>query len=276
MILFIRSIHFIADEAASGSLRELFHRIQLNHWQSSNPTFVHLYNMQSKFQQWQSWVERHTHLDIIKMARRHTLGAFFRLFANQVLNSSEIPHVLYMDTDVMIMADVQDIWNHRDPSKLWTWGIDECSGFLLISTERLAELWNRTRYELGDLEAWSKQLDQPVGDQLILRALNRTQPDLVGILPLKWDVTTTSLYSADLLDIRPEIGMLHLNGAGMKNERSAFESSAMVMNRRHRNTWGLVDYYVRLPWSWARSMSTSQIDDDTMPGYNLTLQYHIM
>jgi len=66
---------------------------------------------------------------------RHTIGAYFRLFANDVLPDT-VEHIVYMDTDVVVMTNLGDLWERIDRnatllpmgqrSFLWICGI-QCS-----------------------------------------------------------------------------------------------------------------------------------------------------
>ena len=37
------------------------------------------------------------------------IGAYFRLFANSVIPTT-VKHLMYLDTDVVIMANFQEVW----------------------------------------------------------------------------------------------------------------------------------------------------------------------
>lgn len=107
-------------------------------------------------------------------------------------------------------------------------------------------------------------------DQLILRATNHTHPELVGVLPREWDITAnngfhgkynkkyTTATEEDILGELSYVGMLHFNGGGTSDE-AYFKEHPLVKNRKHEHSFGLIQYYANMPWSWARFMVESNI-----------------
>lgn len=108
-------------------------------------------------------------------------------------------------------------------------------------------------------------------DQLILRAINRTHPELVGALPLEWDVTAvngaegqyaksrTKYTEEETLRELKHVGMLHFNGGGT-SDKAYFKTHKLITHhkKKYYHTYGLVKYYVNMPWTWARFMVESK------------------
>lgn len=112
------------------------------------------------------------------------------------------------------------------------------------------------------------------GDQLIFRAMNRTYPDVVGVLPREWDISVANGYKGnhwksfplkakeeDVLDELKYAGMMHFNGGGMSDE-AYFKQHKLLTKRKYHHSFGLVQYYARMPWSWAKFIVESNKRDD--------------
>jgi hypothetical protein len=109
----------------------------------------------------------------------------------------------------------------------------------------LNELWEIARE--FDMVNMSKTLNDPIGDQLILEAINASHPELVGRFPKEWDVTIGhgKLYNGLLMDKRPDgVGMMHFNG-GSGSKDSAFENThPFLKDPKHYTGWRNANYYV--------------------------------
>jgi hypothetical protein len=207
------------------------------------------------------FIENKTQVDIEKLTERHTIGAFFRLLVDHVVDVSVVDHILYLDTDVAVIANLEGLWKHVDPETYFQWGATECSGFVLLNVPKIKEIWNLV--SRLNITNWSRKLSHQYGDQLIFKAINHTFPNVVGILPPEWDVTVSSLWAGNLADRRPRVGMLHLNGDSRGEKFSAFLRGVMTSKKEtKRNTWGLADYYVRMPWQWAKFQAENAIEGE--------------
>jgi hypothetical protein len=56
---------------------------------------------------------------------------------------SSARHLLYMDTDVVIMANLEQLWREVEvePDALFHWRKTMCSGFVVMNIPRMDELW---------------------------------------------------------------------------------------------------------------------------------------
>jgi hypothetical protein len=104
-------IHYIADKNAFSGIKDMLDRIEIRKWRMRNHLSFHIYNVQSYIQNWTRSIDdvwnhkvnpNQTHF-------RHSIGAYFRIFAHNVLPES-VTHTLYMDSDVVIMANLQELW----------------------------------------------------------------------------------------------------------------------------------------------------------------------
>jgi len=158
---------------------------------------------------------------------------------------------------------------HVDQSdeKVFQWGQGgQCAGFLVVNVQQLDQLWRRiSSLKFADFGNF--------GDQKILRAFNKTYPELVGTLPREWDISTNNGYhsrrskkypehltTAEILEEIPKAGMMHFNGGGVSS-KAYYKKHQLLKHDNHTETFGLVYYYVNLPWSWARFMVESQRRD---------------
>ena len=66
---------------------------------------------------WRHFIQNTTGTSVNLM---HSIGAFFRLFAHDFLPKN-VEHVLYMDTDVAVLANLQELWRLRNHSTIFQW-----------------------------------------------------------------------------------------------------------------------------------------------------------
>jgi hypothetical protein len=160
-----------------------------------------------------------------------------------------------MDTDVVIMANLDDLWKHVDQDATFQWGSDTCAGFMILNLQKLGTVWDMARR--CDLHNISNVTGQDFNDQLIFRAVNYTFPNVVGVLPEEWSISVANgawRHAADIVDYRPKIGMLHFNGGG--GSQDAYWEGKFV--QAWPDTWGTGPlYYAKLPWNWARFVGES-------------------
>ena len=122
----------------------------------------------------------------------HTIGCFFRLFANRVIPTT-VKHLAYMDTDVVIMANLEELWRQVEatPDALFHWGRGMCSGFMVLNVPRAEEIW--TLAQASPMKNISDAYRQNVNDPLVLMSVNVTYLDEVAILEDGWDDPNFSL-----------------------------------------------------------------------------------
>lgn len=103
-------IHFMVDEDAYKPSLEMLDRIDIRSWQTRNQITIFIYDVQSHVKTWNKRIRKTWHQYSRKRnVFRHSVGAYFRLFAKEVLHK-EVEHVIYMDSDVVIMANLQELW----------------------------------------------------------------------------------------------------------------------------------------------------------------------
>eukprot|EP00539_Tryblionella_compressa_P003629 CAMPEP_0178739382 /NCGR_PEP_ID=MMETSP0744-20121128/4025_1 /TAXON_ID=913974 /ORGANISM="Nitzschia punctata, Strain CCMP561" /LENGTH=376 /DNA_ID=CAMNT_0020392081 /DNA_START=63 /DNA_END=1190 /DNA_ORIENTATION=- len=248
------TIHIVADNAAHiGIWPILFsNQTQLFTFTSRNQISIKTYNVESKINGWRNMVKDSAGVVFESV---HTIGAYFRLFAHEVLPKST-NHVIYMDSDVAVLVNLQEIWSYRNCSTIFQWGKTRCSGFLMMNVPIFREkFWNLIR-KINDRYALSNSsLNYFKDDQMLLREVYDKYPDYVSILPDAWDTHFSEgvwrWNNEELvLKNRPEAGVIHLNGGGGSKE-SAFEVHAVVTDQNFDKTWGIVSrYYATYNWAW--------------------------
>jgi lipopolysaccharide biosynthesis glycosyltransferase len=182
----------------------------------------------------------------------HTFGTYYRLFVNDIL-PSDVRHVIYLDTDVIFLANLAELWRHVDDRLLFQWG-SECAGVLLLNVHRFGEFWGILKRS-----NWTG-VELPHADQSILNKVMQDYPDKVGNFSKEWDLNVAShwRYRGDnsLLKNRPELGLVHYNGGGSTKE--AFFTSKNNAFVYEFTEWGVAaNYYANLPWSWLRFLGRS-------------------
>jgi len=211
------------------------------------------------------FIEDRTHTSIEKLSKRHSIGAYFRLLVDQIV--SNVPYMLYMDTDIVTLANVGQLWKETllkddtkksdDPHLFYLGQQTGCSGLLLLQVSKLREVWQHI--STFNLTQWQTKLKLPYGDQFLLRIINTTYPEQVGYIPDPWDVELSFMWEED--NLKPEgAGMLHFNG--VRNGNAIRDSKAL---KEHPTTWGLADYYLRLSWPWAKYLAQSKLEHSHRP-----------
>jgi hypothetical protein len=283
------TVHIMADTPAYLDLDELWISSRLSSWRTRNPISIHAYhiaprtvdNLRQKirtFFQGAGYKKSQMHLLF-----EHTIGAYFRLHAHMVLPAA-IQRVLYMDTDVVLLANLQTLmpllsstkWENDD-GPFFYWTTNMCSGFMIIDIGKLPFIWNLTATIDLKRIGQEKLKNHRPNDQLILRAVNMTFPDKVGILSSEiWDghiADSLWRFPFKVSEHRPRLGMLHFNGGGA-DMGAYFERHNFLTQETPdtQKTFGLVKEQVYLPWSWTQFRLESMIRPGDR-GYALTLNY---
>lgn len=278
------TIHIIADNDAYNVLYNVINTTTtIQSWITYHQISVRIYNVESKIDQWKRYISKVMKLNVYRAIEVHTIGAFFRLSAYKVItqqyNNNDvydqmIHHILYMDTDVIIMANLEKIWQYTRQDnmkdKLFLWGHGQCSGFVILNIVRMNTIWELA--STINLISIGKEMNQKPNDQLIFRSINITYPNEVGILNNQWDVTIASIDHLwehhNLLKVRSNgIGMLHFNG-GAISKKNAFITSDFLIKKQFYNTWGNANYYVNMPWEWVQFIIESYNIHDYNNNYN--------
>lgn len=252
-------------------------------WHSIQPIQVRIYNVQQLLEE--TWTPFLMHkfqsYSFQSMTGHHTVGAFFRLLAHQVLlrHDPTIEYVIYLDPDVIFLANDQAVWNERPVDDhtndiLFAWGASMCSGFLLLHVPRLEQLWNLT--DTLDLESVALQYKQAPNDKLFLRAINVTYPAKVALLSPAWDINIADgiwRLSKTIVEERPQIGMMHFNGGPHDSEEPYYKVHSFLTQPALVETWGVALYYARMPWTWAQYLAESQIPTGSL-SYPLEVYFY--
>jgi hypothetical protein len=249
------AIHIMADSNAYSALGLIFYRTGINGTLWRNSISIQTYDVTPYQANWTNEIIS-MNLDI----NTHMIGTYFRLYAHKVLPNI-LEHVLYMDTDVVIMANLGNLWENIDEDKMFQWGEDKCAGFIVLNLHKLDTLWDMACQ--CNLAKISVALDHGFNDQLIFLAMNHTFPDVVAVLPDEWAISVANdawRHTTDIVDYRPKVGMFHFNGGGSNNE-AYWESDFL---KGSAGTWGVGPYYyLKLPWNWVRFIGESMIDGVT-------------
>jgi hypothetical protein len=199
-------IHVMADELAHHALDDVFARTEVELWESRTQISIESYNVESYIPAWEKQVEDllvatgFQELPRQKAFGDHTVGCWFRLFCHQVLKlnndvyydeNNAVEHILYLDPDVVIMANLEELWRHVDKKYHFQWGVMACSGFLLLNVPTMNEIWQEAK--TLPLSNISTETRQDPNDQLVFRAIyqnyvdnsskNNSNSVRVGILP---------------------------------------------------------------------------------------------
>ena len=215
-------VHVLTDVFAFRSMDEIFNRTQLPTWITRNQIEIHTYDVMPHIKELQRKIAETFQdmglgpkpLIIYKATRLHTLGTFFRLIAHLVVPSS-VEHLLYIDTDVVIMANLEGLYEQiqTKPDALFHWGEHMNAGFLVLNVNRMEEIWKIAKE--SPLKNISETYQQGVDDQLIFKAVNVTHPDKVNVLEPGWAMAATDVWNKKPREHGerfPNTGMLHFNG----------------------------------------------------------------
>ncbi|KAL3913413.1 MAG: hypothetical protein SGILL_006501 [Bacillariaceae sp.] len=279
-------IHLIASQKSYDQLDRIFNISLLDSFRTRTQITIHAYNVQPMVKSWQMFLGKYfskhwkSTYDPLGANQVHTIGAFFRLFAHQVLPKS-VHKMLYLDNDAILMANMRELWKDvaaNNPNAVFHWGEYTCSGFMVLDSHRIQDIWDLAAK--GNLSARPNPWDQDV-----LITVNETFPEEIGILPPAWDVSVANTiwtHNKDLLKVRPNLGMMHFNGGG-SNPANAFQvhNFLKVSNStappNWKNTFHLARYYANMPWEWtrywAKSMVTSK-GESGRDGYPIKIVHH--
>ena len=260
-------VHILADQEAFVSLKGIFNRTELSTWQTRNPTEIHAYDVTPDYPQMKHEIEdvHKPHFPNYSLDLRHTMGAFYRLFVDRYVSKTAAKHILYMDTDVVVMANLDALWKlveHQERNVLFHWGKTMCSGFVVMNLHRMKEiltLAKRSNFTIAD----GSKLDLN-SDQTIYQTVNISYPNEVNILPPGWDMTVTNIWQSNNHPYDknfPNVGMLHFNGGGSTKEAyfGGENGTEHGFITAFKDTWGNGKFYATLPWEWARYQAMSLV-----------------
>lgn len=111
-------VHYMADKVASLATLKMLDRIDIEEWKMRNKLAITVHNTESYIEKWTKTIDDvWNHVNGTQNHFRHSVGAYFRLFAHQVLPKT-VQHTIYMDSDVVILANLQELWRVRTSSVL--------------------------------------------------------------------------------------------------------------------------------------------------------------
>ena len=191
---------------------------------------------------------------------KHSIANYFGLLAYQVIKPST-GFILNLDTDVIIMADLEALWKHVDESCLFQWSTN--GGFVLFNLDREEEIWKHiSEFD----QVTSSKKNGHIGDQRLMDMVNISFPEEVAMLPDEWYVTLSRLKKLGPLRKmrRKGVGMMHLNGNQAVKE-SSFVSTQQLRQKSEKDGWGLANYFIHISWTWAKFLAESRQDGDGVP-----------
>ena len=275
-------IHVITNEKATEVINELIektHLIKESRWR--NKVSLTLYNVESKLDEWEEFLNKKTRG--VTLDSRVSIGGYFRLMAHNVLKLNkqhDIDEVVYMDTDVVILSNLNDLMRHmntthvENESMIWQYAASNAnSGFMVLNVKKFDRFW-----ELIDKLPEIKH----GGDQNLLSMIVEEWPNANyrGIIPSEWNIhlghgwrrAPHKLYSSG-----QKIGMVHFTGSYGK---TYFHEPGVGLDKNcdyhgrggdckghldeYHSSWGLADYYVRLPWHSLIYFGSSRINNDEL------------
>lgn len=234
------------------------------------PITITVYDVEKYEAEWTEFIKEHIRENNV-IDERVTLGGYYRLLAHKVIPKQYSP-VMYMDTDSVIMTNLNDLWKLVDRTKMLQMSLKWlCSGFMIVHLDKFDHFWEG----LDSLPNITHG-----GDQSLVTQYVRAFPDMVGELPEQWDAHLGNGFKQaahKLIYARREgVGFLHFNGFRPAMQ-SFFTRGLMhfctpgcndVKNHyKFVDTWALADYYVRVTWPWVRYFghSTTELGNDGYP-----------
>lgn len=259
------TLHLLADQEAYDALPQILHeRANLTLWRTRTGVTLKTYNVEPWVANWTKAVN-----DLCKAQTEcpggylylHTVGTWFRLFAYQILSPTDVPFAVYMDVDVVVTANLEQVWTQVDNRFAFQWGAMECAGFMVLRMDQLPRVWELASHI--DLRNASDTLNEKITDQLVFRAVQHKHPEIVGPLTTEWDLSVAAgAWRAHkrFAQVYPKLGMIHYNGGG--SSKGPFWNNSLYFvntseDAQMRGGLGLTAYYIFMPWHWARSYAKS-------------------
>ena len=144
-------VHVMANTAGHDAVLELLNTANLigSTWPCQVTITVH--NVEAFEHLWTDAIKKTVNTDRARYSERKSIGGFYRLFPHDALGKKG--HVLYLDLDLVVLADLGAVWDLRDPTKLVQWGdygednfpATQTSGFMILNLEKIPDLYVRIR-----------------------------------------------------------------------------------------------------------------------------------
>ena len=273
-------VHVICSQDAHDAVKEKIKGAELEHSRWRNQITITTYNVEAYNQDWREFLRSKMRHD--QLYDRISLGGYYRLLAYKILAPLNIGPTLYMDTDVVVLANLNDLIKNVDDTKIFQGSSTSfCSGFTVINMRKFHEFWDKV-----------DKLEQvPVVDQDIMLEVLTQFPDTYGALPLEWDRNLGNGYRRrphKILNHKEAAGMLHYQGGSGRHDGQNYftygfeifcdRSPVCRDNKEFRQmvarSWGLGDFYTRLTWKWAKYFGKSAIALD-QEGFKLQVNTFI-
>ncbi len=264
-------IHVLANGEAAQVIERRINESQLvekSKWR--NKVTLTLYNVEGKIEGWREFLK--VHLRGHGVDERVSIGGYFRLFASTVLKERGVDEVIYMDTDVVVVANLNDLVLSMNTTHVanenMVYQFSGNSGFMVLNMQKFHIFWDLIS-KLPEIKSG--------GDQALLSAVIDEWPSVYnGKIPEQWDVHLGHGFRRGpdkLLSKRNSIGMLHFTGA---YGNTYFEDSIDKLcggNYHGKNckghlkefhsSWGLAETYIRLPWKYLIFFASTKISHDS-------------
>ncbi|GFH59519.1 hypothetical protein CTEN210_15995 [Chaetoceros tenuissimus] len=261
------NIHIICDEKACSAVEHRLIAASLNSTKWRNEIAIHVKNVEKKIEEKEKIIQ-----DVLVKAgatfdKRIGIGGYLRLFAPdfifQYANDIGLSTALYVDTDVVILSNLNGLIRSVKENTNHTFTWRENSGFLVMNCfkfQNVFQLLNSVNFTNA-----KKGRNGSMSDQHMLVVFQENFPDLVGYLPMEWYNHIGHGYRAkpQMLVQKANVGYLHFTGFGTGESYFSDQGLIKFCERGGRcqptiqshiidfqKSWGLADYYIRIPWSW--------------------------
>ena len=280
------NIHILANNNATETITKRIDEIGLVNSRWGKNITLSLYNIETKLEEWTTFLEEKVRG--LPLDKRVSIGGYFRLLAYQILSKRDIDEVLYLDTDVVILANLNDLMRYmnttHEENKDMIWQYDAAwpnSGFMVINMKKFHRFWELIT-QLPTI--------RHAGDQTLLSMIVEQWPNATyrGVIPTNWNnhighgyrrAPHTLLHK---IEEGQNVGMLHFTGGpgatffdgpGLDKycgERQQGPACKGHLEEYH-SSWGLAEYYVRLPWKLVMYFGSSKIQTGKL-GYPLKFE----
>lgn len=258
------NIHIICDEKACSAVENRLIAASLNSTKWRNEIVINVRNVEKEMKEKEKAIQ-----DILGKAgttfdKRIGIGGYFRLFAPdfifQYSNEIGLSTALYVDTDVVILSNLNGLIHSvkENTNKTFTWR--ENSGFLVMNCFKFQNF-----FPLLNSVNFTKANGKRMSDQTMLAIFQENYPDLVGHLPMEWHNHIGHGYRAKPQKLVQKANVGYLHFTGIDTGESYFSDQGLIKfcERGGRcqpsiqshvtdfeKTWGLADYYIRITWEW--------------------------
>ena len=274
-------IHVLTNNYATKAIEEKIKETNLiegSRWR--NRVSLTLHNVESKLEDWRNILNEK--LRGSEIDQRVSIGGYFRLFAHTVLKERGIDEVVYMDTDVVVLANLNDLvrsmnTTHPDnESIIWQYAKESSnSGFMVLNMQKFHIFWDL----LSKLPAIDKR---STNDQALLALVAEKWPFVYnGVIPDQWNVHLGHGWRNaphQMLGL-DRVAMVHFTGGfgdsyfsepGLEKYCGGKDPNGFVRGKHCKDkyldefhaSWGLADYYIRISWKFLIYFASTKISHD--------------